>query len=660
MEAAAYAEAAPLGDLTIIDPATMPAAGSEPTSVSDESRVVAAAHDVAPFTMIGVTFSAEPTDVVLVRVRDTASGWTDWNELEVDRAEGPDSVGRESAGTIGTEPLWVGSADGYEVSLNADDADIATVQVVREEMRRVVVEAESSAAIFPTEGLNLNTRAQWGARAPRQTPGIAPQLKMAVVHHSASTNAYSAAQVPSQLRSMQAYHMDGRGWDDIGYNFVVDRFGGLWEGRGGGATSNVQGAHAAGFNSGTVGVMILGTYTSTPPSSAAVETASRVIGWKAMIGGFDPGSSVSFTAGQGSTKYTPGTTHAFPRVVGHQDVGHTECPGSVENHLPAIRTRASQWKAWFDAKRVPIGTFDGATAGVGSISVYGWGFDPTTNVASTVRVTVDGRSTDLVANVSRPDVGAVHSGRTNSGFSGAITGVASGRRTVCVTVRGLVNDAALGCRDVYVAENLQPGATAKRPEGAVDRVTGGVGRVEVSGWAASPHTTNAVVVDLLVGGVVRATVRADRSLSGGVQSHGFSAGIVGVTGGSNTVCARVRDPFGGAAASVNCRTVAVQGANPEGTVDSITRNGSSVRVWGWTLDRETTAPISIVITSDGVRRTVVANRSRMDVAAARPGYGDRHGFDETITVRAGEQNVCVDVINVGAGSNVRLGCKVVK
>ncbi|MEZ5239760.1 MAG: N-acetylmuramoyl-L-alanine amidase [Microthrixaceae bacterium] len=134
-------------------------------------------------------------------------------------------------------------------------------------------------------------------------------MKLAVVHHSVSSNSYSQAQVPSVIRGIQAYHMDGRGWDDIGYNFVVDRYGGIWEGRGGGATEPVVGAHASGFNTGTVGVMLLGDFSSAQPTSASVQSAGRVIGWKlpSMTRSPRAASRSSRVAGLGTRPARPST-----------------------------------------------------------------------------------------------------------------------------------------------------------------------------------------------------------------------------------------------------------------------------------------------------------------------------------------------------------------
>ncbi len=81
------------------------------------------------------------------------------------------------------------------------------------------------------------------------------------MHHSVTQNDYAPADVPGILRSIQAFHIDGRGWNDIAYNFAVDKFGGIWEARGGGITNAVIGGHAMGANSETTGVVTLGDFT---------------------------------------------------------------------------------------------------------------------------------------------------------------------------------------------------------------------------------------------------------------------------------------------------------------------------------------------------------------------------------------------------------------
>ena len=102
-----------------------------------------------------------------------------------------------------------------------------------------------------------------------------------------SGNTYTAAQVPAVLRSIQAYHQDAQGYNDIAYNFVVDRFGRIWEGRAGGITNVVVGGHSQGFNTGTVGVVALGDY-APPWSRPRCRVVARVIAWKFALHRVDP------------------------------------------------------------------------------------------------------------------------------------------------------------------------------------------------------------------------------------------------------------------------------------------------------------------------------------------------------------------------------------
>ena len=188
---------------------------------------------------------------------------------------------------------------------------------------------------------------------------------MAVVHHTASSNDYAASQVPAILRSMQAFHMDTNGWSDIAYNFLVDRFGTIWEGRGGGMGNAVIGAHAMGFNTGSVGVSVIGNF----------------VGVGAAGGGARGGGPCGRLAARGlrrqPARARPTSPRAAPRrsprvrsstaanVMGHRDVGATCCPGSIYESLQWIRNRARNWYDWTASLHNPIGRVDGVTGGDG-------------------------------------------------------------------------------------------------------------------------------------------------------------------------------------------------------------------------------------------------------------------------------------------------------
>jgi hypothetical protein len=306
-----------------------------------------ATAEVGSFRLIGVSVEtgadlAEAPPLVRVRADGT---WTEWQELAFSPTHGPDNdsaEARHEADTIGlpaSEPIWVGRADAYELNVPGDATDVS-VHLGRDDETRVQVTLEQSPAGALPGQPAINLRSSWGARAPKQTT-VNETLKQAVVHHSVTTNAYGPSEVPSILRGIQSYHMDTNGWDDIAYNFAVDRFGTIWEGRGGGIHEMVQGGHTRGFNREAVGVVVLGDFTSATPSSATLNAVGDVIGWKAWLHDMPvTGSFAKETSG--NDKYASGSIVTLPRVIGHRDVDFTACPGNLlYPQLAAIRSRAA-------------------------------------------------------------------------------------------------------------------------------------------------------------------------------------------------------------------------------------------------------------------------------------------------------------------------------
>jgi hypothetical protein len=188
------------------------------------------------------------------------------------------------------------------------------------------------------------SRADWGAdesirRAP---PAYAPSVRFAIVHHTAGTNTYSRDQAAAIVRGIQLYHVRGNGWNDIGYNFLVDRFGTIYEGRYGGVDRNVIGAHALGFNTGSTGIALLGTYGDTKPSPAAVAALTKLLAWRLDVAHVDPAARVTVISG-GSERYPANVPVTLRTVSGHRDTGLTECPGdSLYGQLNAIAAAAAK------------------------------------------------------------------------------------------------------------------------------------------------------------------------------------------------------------------------------------------------------------------------------------------------------------------------------
>ena len=192
----------------------------------------------------------------------------------------------------------------------------------------------------------VTTRAEWGANASYMSwdPEYA-RAGHVVVHHTAGTNSYSAGQSASIVRGIYYYHAVTLDWGDIGYNFLVDKFGTVFEGRSGSVAAPAGkmsiGAHARGVNTGTMGISMMGDYSTVSPSDAQLSSVGKMAGWFLKRAGI---SDVTGWAGLHvwtTERYQAGSTISMPRILGHRDVGYTTCPGNVGySKLDTIRAIA--------------------------------------------------------------------------------------------------------------------------------------------------------------------------------------------------------------------------------------------------------------------------------------------------------------------------------
>ncbi|MDV6260870.1 N-acetylmuramoyl-L-alanine amidase [Rhodococcoides yunnanense] len=181
-------------------------------------------------------------------------------------------------------------------------------------------------------GPNVITRAQWGADESIRcaTPTIDDFIGGATVHHTAGSNDYSKSESAEIVRAIYAYHAQTLGWCDIGYNALVDKYGQIFEGRAGGLDKPVQGAHAGGFNENTVGVAMMGDYSTEDPSQETIDSVGKFLGWRLGKAGLDPKGTTTMTSeGTDFTFVGKGKTVDLPVIFGHRDVGNTECPGDA-------------------------------------------------------------------------------------------------------------------------------------------------------------------------------------------------------------------------------------------------------------------------------------------------------------------------------------------
>jgi len=316
--------------------------------------------------VVGVGFpDAASAKGVTVSVRSKVDGhWGSWNDAGVSESA-PDPGSAEAAqAKVATEPVGVTGSQQVQIRVRAAKPGTRLDRLQATFVDGGTSAADSSVASTPaaTAGAaavkpEIITRAQWGADESLRncSPDYVDKVKGAIVHHTVNSNTYSAEQAAGLVRGIYAYHVNGNGWCDIGYQFLVDRFGRLYEGRFGGDFRNVVGAQAQGFNMQSFGISSIANHDpntsgAAAPSAAVLTAIGKLIGWKSWLNGWDPATSVSYTSA-GSSRWPEGTVITKPRVSGHRDFNLTSCPGDLMfNKLSTIRSTAtSSYKAGMTA-----------------------------------------------------------------------------------------------------------------------------------------------------------------------------------------------------------------------------------------------------------------------------------------------------------------------
>lgn len=183
-------------------------------------------------------------------------------------------------------------------------------------------------------GVPVQPRAAWGADLPPKGPlpvEAAGDVRFLLVHHTASANGYAQAEVPGILRGFYGLHTGGaRGWPDLAYNFLVDRFGQVWEGRTGSLDGPVK-VDATGGSQGFAQLgCFIGDHSSEPPTPAALDAMGRLLGALARRYGIDvrPGATATFVS-RGSSLRPAGVEVVTPTIAGHRTMSRTACPGDA-------------------------------------------------------------------------------------------------------------------------------------------------------------------------------------------------------------------------------------------------------------------------------------------------------------------------------------------
>ncbi|RHA38899.1 N-acetylmuramoyl-L-alanine amidase [Cellulomonas rhizosphaerae] len=352
-------------------PGAFAPAQGESTSASDDGLEPVDRGDVvalgartltARFLVAGVTWDpGQIIDVTQVAVRVRESGvWTPWQSLELVDAGVPGE-------RPGTEPLISSGADAAQVRVATDNGAVEPAG-----LRLDVVEtpddpgtAALTATPTPTASTPLAppaaavsrtgssgdvirpaivTRAQWGAneKRGRAWSEVSAKLSAMYLHHTAGTNSYTKAQSSAIVRGIYAFHTGSRGWPDIGYQFLVDRFGTIYQGRRDAINDLPIGAQAGGYNTSTIGVSAMGNFQDAAPPAAMLASIEKVFAWQAYAHGLSATGRTTLTTGGSTgsgTRGEVGTKISVPVILGHRDTNYTACPGlRLYQKLPAIRT----------------------------------------------------------------------------------------------------------------------------------------------------------------------------------------------------------------------------------------------------------------------------------------------------------------------------------
>ncbi|MBO1419024.1 peptidoglycan recognition protein [Streptomyces sp. FH025] len=346
------------------------AGGGSTTSLPLSAGNGLAPRTTRPFELLGVGWdgpqAAMAGATVRVRTRDAATGrWSDWRTLEADAEDGPDRAPHGA-----TAPLWTGRSDGVAVEVRPGPA--GAPPRLRLELVDPGRGADAGPAVrtlpagpgpadpgptdpgaadpAPAAGHRaprpaIVTRAGWGADESlrERTFEYTGQVRAVFVHHTATATDYACSDAPRVIRAIYRYHVRTSGWRDIGYNFLVDRCGTVYEGRAGGVAQPVHGAHTLGFNADSAGVAAIGTYVNDAPPQAMLDGLAALAAWKLGLTGRPADGRTKLTSGSDASRYPHGTVVDFDAVSGHRDAFTTECPGNaLYAKLPALRAAAAR------------------------------------------------------------------------------------------------------------------------------------------------------------------------------------------------------------------------------------------------------------------------------------------------------------------------------
>jgi hypothetical protein len=315
---------------------TVPSIGSPPAmtvaQVAVELTGVGRPATIDTHDVVSLTAEIDDRDIE-VRWQD-AAGWSPWVGLSAAGEHAPDP-GSAEAGDADpgvSEPVWIGDAD--VAQLRASDAGRVDVELVTADGDlgyRADATPPATATAF-TVWPPIVPRSAWdpgGDCRPRGTRDVAPAVERVFVHHTVVFPHYAPEEGDDVVRAICMGHVNHRGFSDVGYNFLIDRYGVIYQGRAGGILNAVEGAHAQGFNHGSAGIAIVGDFDETTVPPAAARALDRLTAWLVDLHGIDAlGHGTAVSTGGPSTQFAEGVAVDLPNIVGHRDTAlNSSCPG---------------------------------------------------------------------------------------------------------------------------------------------------------------------------------------------------------------------------------------------------------------------------------------------------------------------------------------------
>ncbi len=338
--------------------------GAEPgaTVAGAGWRTTAVLRAPRRFDLLGLRWARGGRLDAQVRTRRRGGAWSPWLALHTAGDHAPDAA----RAVAGTEPAWTDTADELQLRLRgharglrvrfvrAKPTATASRAITSRLRRRAAASASASAPpraqgqpppAGGTRPPRIFTRTEWGGDSvPPKTSPTYGEVQLGFVHHTVTANAYRPEDSASIVLGIARYHRDSNGWNDIGYNFLVDKYGQVFEGRAGGMELAVVGAQAQGYNSVSTGVACLGDFSAIPNPEPGMGALAQLLAWKLALHGVPPEGQVTVTSQGGeSNRYRAGTPVTFQRISGHRDGDATSCPGNVlYGQLPALRTETTR------------------------------------------------------------------------------------------------------------------------------------------------------------------------------------------------------------------------------------------------------------------------------------------------------------------------------